>query len=96
MTRQRFAINNDIKMRECGCCFEMLPFSAFTMTKEDTPRTHCKKCRSQYVARKQLENKIERYPLLYADCEGDECDHIFRRALKKCPRCGTGLFNPSS
>lgn len=83
--------------KECGAChgvFLVKMFSKQSGIKKGKrynygPRTDCKKCRSISSQRYQLEKKIQNYPNQYIDCENEECNWIFRRVRKECPKCKT-------
>lgn len=90
----KFPIVNNFK--ECGCCHGVLPISDFSKTslrKKSSQfvkvgyRTNCKKCRSRYSSRHELEKKIIRYPNRYIDCKNEDCNWIYSKRLKNCPRC---------
>lgn len=48
-----------------------------------------KRCHARYTYTKILEKKLKLYPKLYAQCDNDDCMHIFRRRRIKdgCPKC---------
>lgn len=51
--------------------------------------SRCKDCRSKIVGRAMVEKKLELYPHLYVECDGEDCNHIFNRCHAHCPTCKT-------
>lgn len=74
----------------CKCCLDLKPNKNFSIvgTRRDGSKIRhvwCRVCKSRYDSRKQLEEKLEKYPDRYVECE--VCDHIFARRLKTCKHC---------
>jgi len=86
---KKYFIDYDKKIRECGCCRVILPFSKFTINPNGYPRSFCKKCRSESTSRGFQEKKIVAYPDLYQQCVNEDCNWIFSKRYAFCTRCGS-------
>jgi hypothetical protein len=77
------------KIKECNGCKEVLPFSRFSMSSwKGTPRSYCNVCRNKIQWARKMENKIEQFPTLYAQCDNDDCCYIWARSRGMiCPKC---------
>lgn len=82
---QKYYISYINRERQCGNCFDVKPFDAFTLEKNGRPKTNCNECRSKIISRKVLENKLVMFPNLYKEC--DKCDHIYNKCHTECLRC---------
>jgi len=85
-------VNYEIKYspvdrKACTNCLEILPSRMFSFVDGlgSRLRSHCKRCRSKIIGRKEKEKKAEAFPNLYWDC--DDCDNINHVRYKSCV-CG--------
>ena len=80
-----------IDRKPCSNCKEIFPNRMFSLVDGlgSRLRSHCKKCRSRIIGRKQKEKRAELYPTLYWDC--DTCDNINHVRNKSCI---CGFLNP--
>ena len=87
MRNTKYFIDHEKKVRECGTCREILPFSAFSPNGE-IPKSHCKKCRASRLSHRYKEQKFERWPHLYFKCVNEDCNNIWSKSRGKvCPWC---------
>ena len=57
---QKYYINYRKKERECSSCKKVLSFEGFTKTSKGTPRSSCKKCRSEEAVETRKEARRKR------------------------------------
>lgn len=86
--RNKYFIDHNNRIRQCGMCGHIKPFDDFdyTCSNKVYTKSQCKPCRSIYTNRRSNEKKLKLYPDLYNEC--DKCNHIWRKVYgNTCKRC---------
>lgn len=74
----------------CGFvkCVEENFYSQMSKTGKRYYRGECKSCLNSINVMRQLERKIDKYPMSYKYCASESCNWIYGVQHKNCTRCG--------